>query len=391
MTPLRARLGRVGSRLGPGTGGFLAWWGRSLAAWLPRRWRAALGLDRGRLLLSPDAAPAQADDGAPGVVLQLRRQDGDGLRDLGRVPVPSDADADAVLGDLPRWLLLPAASGLQRTLALPAAAADRLRDVLSFEIDRQTPFAAADVAYDARVVRRRADGQLEVELVVVPLARLQSRREALGPVASTLAGIDVAGADGAPLGINLLPPVQRRQVGDPFKRWNLALGAVALLALVAALWQVLDNRRDAADAFAAELAPRVAQAREVAAQRRELEAIVAGQRFLDAARAARPTTVEVLDELTRRLPDGTWLEKVSIQGDQLVLVGLSNDASSLVRRLEPSPLWRSPALSGALQPDPRSGRDRFSLVAELATVQAPVAAGRAAAAPATEAAGGAAR
>ena len=29
---------------------------------------------------------------------------------------------------------------------------------------------------------------------------------------------------------------------------------------------------------------------------------------------------------------------------------------------------RSPALSGALQPDPRSGRDRFSLVAELATL-----------------------
>lgn len=363
MTPLRARLGRVGARLGPGTGGFLSWWGHSLAAWLPRRWRTLLGLDRGRLLLSPGGEDAQGI-----AMLQLRRQDGDGLRDLGQLPVP--ANPDEVLGDLPRWLLLPAAGGLVRRLALPAAAADRLRDVLAFEIDRQTPFAAADVAYDARIVRRRADGQLEVDLVVVPLGRLQAQRDGLGPLASTLAGVDLAGGDGAPLGVNLLPPAQRRQVADPWRGWNLGLAALALLALVFGLWQVLDNRRNAADAFAEALEPRAAQAREVAAQRQQLVAIVAGQAFLDRSRAARPTTVEILDELTRSLPDGTWLEKVSIEGDRLVVLGLSNEASALVRRLEPSPLWQSPALAGAVQPDPRTGRDRFSLVAELATAPA---------------------
>lgn len=365
MTPLRARLGRVGARLGPGPGGFLSWWGHSLAAWLPRSWRRVLGLDRGRLLLAPDLSAPSANDNDDRTALQLWREDGDGLRDLGRMPLPSDPDE--ALGDLPRWLLLPAASGLVRRLALPAAAADRLRDVLAFEIDRQTPFAAADVAYDAHVVRRRTDGQLDVDLVVVPLARLHVHRNALGALATTLAGVDLAGAGGAPLGANLLPPGQRRKVADPWRRWNLALAAIAVCALLLALWQVLDNRRDAADAFEAELAPRAAQARQVAAERQELVAIVAGQAFLDRSRAARPTTVEILDELSRLLPDGTWLEKVAIEGDQLVLIGLSSEASALVRRLEPSPLWRSPALTGALQPDPRTGRDRFSLVAELAT------------------------
>ena len=81
--------------------------------------------------------------------------------------------------------------------------------------------------------------------------------------------------------------------------------------------------------------------------------------------AARPTTVEVLDDLSQRLPDGTWLEKVSIEGDRVLLLGLGNEPSALVRRLEASPLLRAPALTGVLQPDPRSGRDRFSLVAEL--------------------------
>ena len=43
------------------------------------------------------------------------------------------------------------------------------------------------------------------------------------------------------------------------------------------------------------------------------------------------------------------------------------EASALPARLEGAKLWRSPALSGALQPDPRSGRDIFTMTAELAT------------------------
>jgi general secretion pathway protein L len=156
MTPLRDRFGRHAARWA-GAGGFFAWWGRSLAAWLPRRWRLALGLDRGRLLLQAD-----------GDAVQLRLQDGDGVRDLARIPGLAADEGDVLaallspeLAELPRWLLLPAAAGLRRRLLLPAAAAERLRDVVAFEIDRQTPFAADAVAFDARLLGRRGgDGQL---------------------------------------------------------------------------------------------------------------------------------------------------------------------------------------------------------------------------------------
>ena len=88
--------------------------------------------------------------------------------------------------------------------------------------------------------------------------------------------------------------------------------------------------------------------------------------FLQTQRAARPTTVAVLDELARRLPDTTSLEKAAIEGDRILLIGLSTEASALVGYLEGSPLWRSPALAGALQNDPRSRADRFTLTADLA-------------------------
>ena len=372
MNALRDRFGRIGlvrsaRRASTGAGGFLGWWLRSLAAWLPVRWRAALGLGRDRLLLAED-----------GDALQLRLQAGEGVRDLGRLPAGTDLGIDAdplasvlspAIVDLPRWLVLPAAAGLRRRLALPAAAAERLRDVVSFEIDRQTPFAADAVAFDARVLARRAgDGQLDVELVVVPLAALQPRLDALGALASTLAGVDLADSAGLPLGVNLLPPAQRRLRSDPWRAWNWALAIVAVLALALGLWQVLANRRAAAEAFEAGIDARTADARRATLQRQRLIDAVEGQAFLDQTRAGRPSAIEIMDELSRRLPDSTYLEKLAIEGDKLVLIGLSSEASSLPGRLEGSKLWRSPALTGALQPDPRTQRDRFTLMADLAVV-----------------------
>ncbi len=370
--PLRQGLDRAGGRLRPGVAGFWAWWTHALASWLPLRVRELFGLARQRVLLH-----------ASGDSLRLALERGDDTRDLGRLPwSPDDAVAPDPLApllaqrlaELPRWLVLPAASGLRRTMVLPAAAAERLREVLAFEIDRQTPFAAADVHYDARVTGRRADGQIDAELVVVPRQVMEARMAELGALGATLAGVDMASSDGRTFGINLLAGARRHRRADPWMAWNLALGAVAAIAVAAAAWQLLANRTAAADAFERVVAQRATQARAVSEDRRQLLDLVEGIGFLQSTRAGRPTTVEVVDELARRLPDTTYLEKLSIENDRLLLIGLSSEASSLIQRLEGSPLWRSPALTGALQPDPRSGRDRFTLTAQLVITEPPPAA-----------------
>jgi general secretion pathway protein L len=249
---------------------------------------------------------------------------------------------------------------------LPVAAESRLREVLGFEVDRQTPFTSGEVQYDARVVGRGGNGQIEAELVVVPTPVLEAALAALGPLRETLTGADLSAADGRTLGVNLLPGAERRRRIDPWRRWRLAASALALLATIAGMWQMLANRAASASAFESEVATRAELARGAAAEKRRLLDLVEGMAFLQATRAGRPTTVEILDELSRKLPDSTSLEKLSIEGERILLIGYSSEASSLVKRLEDSTLWRSPALTGALQPDPRSGRDRFTLTAELA-------------------------
>lgn len=367
MSGWSERLGQLGARLRLGGGSFLEWWGQALASWLPPRWQRALGVDRGRVLLL-----------VSGDVVQVRLQEGGATRGLGELPLqaPGADPLARVLqpaeAELPRWVLVPASHALRPRLSLPLAAAGRLRDVVAFEIDRQTPFSAGAVAFDVRLLSRRdREGRIDAEMVVVPRQRLDPLRASLEPLAPRLSGIDVADADGVPLGVNLLPPAERRH-DDPWRPWNLGLATLMVLLVAATLWQLLDNRRAAADALEQRIAADAEASRQAAARRQALQALVAGQAFLDQARAAHPTTVEIMEELSRRLPDDTYLEKLAIDGERIMLVGLSDEAPALVERLQDSPLWESPALAGALQPDPASGRDRFTLVATLATAASPV-------------------
>ena len=102
------------------------------------------------------------------------------------------------------------------------------------------------------------------------------------------------------------------------------------------MWQLLDNRRAAADALEQEVASRSQAARRVDLQRQQLIDAVQGAAFLDRARSGRPTNVEIMDELSRRLPDTTYLEKLAVEDNRLTLIGLSTEASALVPQLEGS-------------------------------------------------------
>ena len=343
--------------------GLLDWWVAGLVAWLPSRLRGALAADRDRLLLQPQG------DG-----IQLRRQHGNELADLAHLPLPlpGAAHADPLAGvlrdaaaGLPRWLLLPAGDGLRRSLALPASARERLREVLAFEIERQTPFAPADVVYDGRILQVREDGQLQVELVVLPRRRLDAGVERIGPLAAHLAGVDLVDAGGGTLGVNLLPAERIHRERDPWRWWKLGLGIAALVLLLLGLGRIVDNRETAAERLASEVAQRSTQARAVSARRQQLVEAVEGAAWLQARRNGRASSVEVIDALSSRIPDGAYLEKLAIEGQQLTLIGLSNQAAALVGRLEGAGAWEAPALAGALQQDPRTRMDRFTLVAKL--------------------------
>lgn len=326
---------------------------------LPARWRDWIAGDEQRLYLLRQGDTLRLVAGGRG-----------GDRDLGSLPL-EESVLSAVrrrLEDaaIPAWLLLPASNVLRRNLSLPSAAEPRLREVLAFELDRQTPFGADQVSHQGRVLARDpATQQMQVELLVLPRARLDAELQSLGPLAQGLAGVDAVEPDGHRLGLNLLPEARREQQRDPVRRLNAALALVSVVALCGALLLMLHNRSERLEDLRRQVAEANDQARQARLLRNQLQVSAQAANFLATTRASRPTMLELLDDLSRRIPDDTALDKLAVNEGKLVMVGQSRAAPALVGLLQASPLLSGPALSGAVQADPRSGRDRFTLTADV--------------------------
>jgi general secretion pathway protein L len=362
-------LGRLQSRYAHSPlPGFLRWWGGELSALLPARWRAVFAAGNARVLYAAGvgALELRLEEGAHETLLtSLPLADSAGDPDP-HLPAAVDNALGEARSERERWLLLPGGQVLRRRFVLPAAATERLREVMRHELDRQTPFRAEQVSYDCRVLAiDPVSKQAQVELLVLPNDKLDAALAPLGLLADGLTGVDARDGDGRPLRANLLPPERRRPRNLRALWINAGLLAVALIALLFGLLHTLDNRRAAVRALQASVDARGHEARLANALGKQLEQAVEGAGFLARTRASKPPMLAVLADISQRLPDNTWIERFSQSDKQIFLTGTSAEAAGLVQRLQGSPWLRAPALSGSVQPDAASGRDRFTLTAEL--------------------------
>ena len=341
---------------------FLAWWGGVLRALLLVRWRSWFA------------------DGADWYLLQV---DGDSwsLRRRGHAEslaqwneavevTPARAFATALQQvdreDLRVALLLPAVQVLRRSLSLPLAARDNLHQVVGFEMDRQTPFGVAQVYYAVRELQATAPaGRCQVELVAAARAGVDPLLARLRAQGIAVDAVDVAVADDR-LGVNLLPPEQRPRRVHPRRRLNLILaaGVVLLLLLVGLEWR--HNREVALAAMQAEVAAMRGDAAQVASLRQQLQDNAGAAGFLAQRKRDTVGMLELLRDATARLPQGTWLERFSVDNTgQIGMQGQSQQAAKLLDALKDSSVITDAGFQGSIQPDASTGKERFYLTARV--------------------------
>ena len=351
---------------------FFTWWGRELVALLPARWRALLSERADALLLE-----------AQGAEVAMWRQSGERTRELGTISLaePVDVQKAAFLRlrsqlddpDLRRVYCIPSERTLRRLISLPSAAENNLRQVLAFEMDRQTPFKADQVYFDYRILSRTGDRNLSIELTVVPRAALDNE---LGKIAGLDAALDAVdcwqqGPGSRRAGLNLLPPDRRIKRKNLRLRMNLALAGAAAVLLITVMLQSLANRQSALDAMTAEVEKSQNEAKQVSSARKTLQDTVDAANFLSRKKHETPLMVDLLNDLTARLPDDTYLERMNVDEKYKVeLQGLSDDASKLIGLLSKSELLTNPSPQGSIQPDPRTKKDRFNITVEFKSIVA---------------------
>lgn len=275
----------------------------------------------------------------------------------------------------PRVLLLDGAGVLRKEVRLPLAAESNLHQVLRFEMDRQTPFRADNVYFDWKILGHdKENGQVRVDLVVTPRAGIDATCQKLAARGLGVSSVDILDGD-RPLGMNLLPPDRRVKVVNRKVRLNqgLALAAVLLLVVVMAgsLW--LRSHQ------ITELELAIDEVREEALRvqriRDQINDTMESAGFLGERRMATPMAVDVLADVTRTLPDDTYLDRLVVGQNTVQMQGKSQNAQQLIERVNQSPLMGAAAFRGSTRLDARTGLEVFEINADITAGASPVAEG----------------
>lgn len=340
---------------------FFDWWLGELRALVPAR--------LARLLIAP-VNELVLDHRPPH--LSLTRRNGTTERKLGTIEFSVD-DAEhtrttlqAILGDInPSQmqvsLQLPPEQALRKVVDLPAAAEENLREVLAFEMDRLTPFAADAVYYDVRVRSRDPEAKrIKVELMVLPHAAVdqtveQLRRIGVPPDVLTLPRSRSDGGTGAwRLSLSGLGNGRRRLVSAP-----ALLFVLAAVLFVAGVFVSLDRLRGRAQDLDQQIAVARTGAEEGRRLQEQIDKLSSEGNFIVDRKRARAPVVEVLNELSRVLPDDTWLYRLRLMGDELQVFGYSPNASAMIGLIENSPLFSNAQFRAPLTRDQRVNAEQF--------------------------------
>lgn len=342
---------------GGGLVSFLRWWRDELRGLVPQRVRAR---PTAKIVVALDQDGFRVLEGAGGKLRPAR-----GGADL------SARDAVGVTGQLAKsnptaqiGIRVPLASCFVRHLELPRNAQDDAARILDLDLERATPFKLKDV-YSAALVEDSQDRGPRVRV-----RHLMIKRQSVEPILDELnaAGTPVdfidcsEEADGPALPVNFLATQQQSAAGA-----GRGLSFISILCLLMALLGLsailLANARyqTALETLQGQVAQARTQATSVRRALDSSEAALTEIGQLQNLKLGSAPTVEVIDQLTKLLPNSVWLTDLRLENGFLDITGLAKSGAALLPLFEHSPLFADAAMASAVNFDPQENKERFSL------------------------------
>lgn len=345
---------------------FCEWWGSELASMIPERVHALftpkavlVGIQRD----GNELVVGRRDRSANGAI----RLDTSGVDDSGERDMARRAIATQRRGNEPVSYILSPEDAIRNTIKLPAVAAENLRDVLGYDMDGRTPFRADEVYYDFKIIGTDAEhSQIEVDLAVAPRSVVDRAVEkvktwGVSPVSVTLADSwDHPERDFVFL-------------EDTASRGQLRLGGFAVMilfltaiTLAAALVHIrLNHLKTEAGLLANRVALLKKEADTAIQLRKEIDALDQQRSFSHDKKKSQFPVVVVLNDLTKLIPDDSWIIQFQIKDNTAQIQGYSPDASKLVELIERSPRFRNAEFRSRVTRDARSGAQRFHIAFQI--------------------------
>ena len=260
---------------------------------------------------------------------------------------------------------------LFKKVILPIEAEENLREVLAFEMDRQTPFNADQVYYDYVINGRDKQNRcLDITLILAPADKISNALRQLDENDVRISAISPCEEVDSKLNaVNLLPPEKREKPRKRYRFINRLLFPVLLLVMTANLMLPVWQKSMFTTRLESELNRYQQQADEVATLRQAVDRAEFENRFLEDKKRTSKQMLEILHELTLLLPDDTWVSHFEIRDDKVHLHGQSVASAVLIPLVESSKLFRNVSFRSPVTQNKKSNTERFHISAELLSEQ----------------------
>jgi general secretion pathway protein L len=327
-------------------------------------------------VMSPRNVRLVEEDGGSFAIQTGGRYEAERLRISGdRVVGPLPEQMATMLRGSRLELLLRPDSFLFRPLELPQRAAEFLAGIVRAQIDRVTPWTADEAVFGWSAPTEAGSDRIAVTVAATARSKVAPYVQALGELnpqsIAVFTAPQEAGAAAAP--IKVLEDQRRGTVNVH----RIRRGLVALLVLAAVLagaaasadFVVGGNFADRQD----ELARKITQRRTAIRAGNEMsgETAIGAERILARRKHTAPSTVVVLEALSQILPDHTYVTELRIEADKLRVIGVTQDAPSLIRLIEQSTNFTRATFFAPTTRSPSDPGERFHIEARIEPVFSP--------------------
>lgn len=255
--------------------------------------------------------------------------------------------------------------GLRRQFKLPMAAEENLAQVVALEMDRLTPFTQDQVSFASRVLSRtKATRQILVELIIAPREFLENALDSLARAGWLPINVHLEGETKINE-YNLIPERFKPQGDKWVEMLTIGLSSAILATLILILVLPVWMTRTEAMKVQAELRKTTKAAKEVEDMREQAEKLLHQAQFLQEKKRSEPILVDALDELTRVIPDDTWLNGLQYANHRVVIQGQSPSASVLLKQIEGSRHFKDVSFVSPVTKDAGNNLERFQIAFDV--------------------------
>jgi general secretion pathway protein L len=343
----------------------LAAWRQELAALV----HVGVGEAPGELAIAPQ----------PGVV-SLSWESADQTRALASVPRDHEHGARAIRQALLQaggeaakrrdaTIVLAGEDVLRPEVRLPFASHKTLRSALRYELERLSPIPPDDLYFDFTVTSRDRDANTaEIALRII-------RRDIVDDAVALCRAAGLASSairfEGDPVlaDARAFPVDRNARLMRLWRHRSLAiLGAGALALLLAVTVAAYLRGASALDALTDQVMAEGIQASRVEHLRDRIDQTQAQLVFLSKQKSA-PSFAAVLAEVTRTLPDGSWITQFDKTGRKVRIEGFSHAASDLIAQFDRSGKFANAQFTAPVTQGTAPDVERFDLTFEIVGVE----------------------